>query len=104
MEGLQARSHVVAFRIRAHELVQPLQPVAHQLRLAQLLGHRRYPLVRCSELGIFSFHLHLLLGCGTFYAIIDAGLSGRSSPAGPARRGALYPSGAMIWITEDQRK
>src|SRR5215217_324353 len=68
VEGLQAGPHVVAFWIGAHELVQPLQPVAHQLRLAQLLGHRRNPLVRRPELGIFSFHRHLRITCATSYA------------------------------------
>jgi hypothetical protein len=30
-------------------------------------------------LSIFPLHLHLPFGCGTFYATIGAGLSGRSS-------------------------
>jgi hypothetical protein len=34
MEGIQARPHVVALWVGSHEPVQPLQPVAHQLRLA----------------------------------------------------------------------
>jgi hypothetical protein len=37
-------------------LGQTFEPVAYQLRLAQLLGHRRFPLVCRPELGFFSFH------------------------------------------------
>src|SRR4029450_10829580 len=69
MEVLQARPHVVALWVGAHEPSQPFEPVAHQLRLAQLLGHRRNPLVCRPErgffllqrpkLGFFSFHRHL---------------------------------------------
>src|SRR5829696_4173405 len=68
MEGIQARSHVVAFWVRAHEPSQIFEPVTHQLCLTQLLGHRRNPLIRCPELGIFSFHRHLPISCQTFYA------------------------------------
>src|SRR5215208_683589 len=57
MEILEACPHVVTFWVGAHEPDQTFKPVAHQLRLAQLLGHRRDPLVRCPEFGIFSFHL-----------------------------------------------
>src|SRR5215211_5938914 len=69
MQGLQARSHLVAFWVGAHEPSQTLEPVAHQLRLAQLLGHRRNPLVcrpergfylfQCPKLGFFALHRHL---------------------------------------------
>ena len=45
MEGPQARSHVVAFRVRSHEPVQPFESVTHQFCLAQFLGRLRYPLV-----------------------------------------------------------
>src|SRR5215216_3145620 len=45
MEGIQARPHVVAFWVGAHQPSQIFEPVAHQLCLAQLLGHRRNPLV-----------------------------------------------------------
>jgi hypothetical protein len=37
MQFLKARPHVVAFRVGAHEPVQPLQPVADQLRLGLAL-------------------------------------------------------------------
>jgi hypothetical protein len=73
MEVLKARSHVVAFWVGAHELCQTFEPVANQLRLAQLLGHRRYALVRRPELGVISFHRHLPFGFGTFYATTGAG-------------------------------
>src|SRR5215217_3310842 len=56
MEGIQARSHVVAFWVGAHEQSQIFEPVTHQLRLAQLLSHLRNPLVCRPELGVISFH------------------------------------------------
>jgi hypothetical protein len=34
MEGLQARSHIVAFWVRAHKLCQTFEPIANQLRLS----------------------------------------------------------------------
>src|SRR5918994_7992857 len=77
MEGLQARPHVVALWVGAHEPGQTFESVANQLRLTQLLGHYRYPLVRRPELGIISFHLHLPFGSGTFYATTGARLLGR---------------------------
>jgi hypothetical protein len=73
MEVLKARSHVMALWVGAHELCQTFEPVAHQLSLAQLLGHRRYALVRRPELGVISFHRHLPFGYGTFYATTGAG-------------------------------
>jgi hypothetical protein len=42
----------VAFWVGAHELSQTFEPVAHQLRLTQLLGHRPNPLVCRPELGV----------------------------------------------------
>src|SRR5215207_1229448 len=75
VDGLQARPHVVALRVGPHEPVQALQPIPHQLRLAQFLGHRRYPLVCRPELGSFSFHRRLPITCTTFYATRSAGLS-----------------------------
>src|SRR5215217_4978091 len=68
MKVLQAPAHVVAFWVGAHEPGQTFEPVAHQLRLAQLLGHRRNPLVCGPELGIFSFHRRLPITCATSYA------------------------------------
>src|ERR671921_1465166 len=90
MEVLQARPHVVAFWVGSHELCQSFEPVAHQLRLAQLLGHRRYPLVCRPELGIIPLHLHLLSGFGTFYATISMWFSG-------GMRGCLAPSTCLIF-------
>jgi len=77
MEILKARPHVVAFWLGAHEPDQTFKPVAHQLRLAQLLGHRCDPIFRRPELDLFSFHLHLPFGSGTFYATTGVRLSGR---------------------------
>jgi hypothetical protein len=86
MEGLQARPHVVALWVGAHEPGQTFEPVANQLGLTQLLGHRRYPLVRRPELGIFSFHLDLPLDSGTFYATTGTSLWGRDHALSPGLR------------------
>ena len=94
VQFVQARPNVVAFWVEAHELVQPLRAVAHQLRLAQILGHRRYPLVRSPELGIFPFHLHLPFWYGPFYF---AGLSGRDSTDSGSIRGTVRTQ-LKMWV------
>jgi hypothetical protein len=65
LKGIQARPYVVAFWVRAHALLQIFEPVVHQLRLTQLLSHRRNPLVCRPELGVISFPRHLPISCRT---------------------------------------
>jgi hypothetical protein len=57
VEVLKKHTHVVAFRVGPRNLVHALQPIPHQLRLAQLINHR---VLALSEpfLSIFS-HRHL---------------------------------------------
>src|ERR687889_1539341 len=86
MEGLQPRPHVVALWVGAHEPSQLFEPVAHQHRLTQLLGHRRNALVCRTELGVISFHRHFPIGrCTTFYATIGPRL-----PSGSRVPSAVY--------------
>ena len=49
VEGLQACPYVVGFRVGSHELILDLQPVAHQLRLAQIECPGRTPSLRCAS-------------------------------------------------------
>ena len=53
----------MGLRVGSHELLQALQPIPHQLRLAQLLHHRSLSLQRRLSL---SLHAHLLIGHRTF--------------------------------------
>src|SRR5215218_4610882 len=69
VQVLQERARIVAFRVGAHQLLQALQPVAHQLRLAQLFYHRRQAAPGRHGLGSILFHRHLLVRCRTYYAI-----------------------------------
>ena len=62
MEVLEKHTRVVAFRVGPHELLQALQPIPHQIRLAQLLHHRSLSLQR--RLSLYPY-THLLIGYRT---------------------------------------
>ncbi len=57
LEVLKEHTHVMAFRVGPRNLVHGLQPIPHQLRLAQLINHRVFAL---SDLFLSIFrHRHL---------------------------------------------
>jgi hypothetical protein len=59
VEVLKKHTHVVAFRVGPRNLVQALQPIPHQLRLAQLI-HQGVFALSGLFLSIFR-HRHLLI-------------------------------------------
>jgi hypothetical protein len=59
-EVLEENTRVVAFRVGPRDLVETRKPIAHQLRLAQLIHHRVFSLS-----GLFLSllrHSHLSIG------------------------------------------
>src|SRR5215216_7870649 len=101
MEGIQARSHVVAFWVGAHQPSQIFEPVANQLRLAQLLGHHCNPLVCRPELGVISFHRHLPISCETSYTTRTGAV--RPPELLPSRAGALSLWASSSTVSGDSR-
>jgi hypothetical protein len=57
VEPLDEHAHVVAFRVGLRALVQAFEPVAHQLRLAQILDHPLLSRYRLLSRSLHNSHL-----------------------------------------------
>ncbi len=67
-EPLNEHTDVVTFRIGPRALVQALQPIAHQLRLAQILHHRLLARYRFLSPSLHGYYLPIDHRKRSFYA------------------------------------
>src|ERR671917_623702 len=87
VKPLNEHTHIVTFRVGLRALVQALQPIAHQLRLAQILHHRLLSRYRFLLPSLHGYYLPIDHCKRSFYAC--SGVVRRDRDAQPEVRAHL---------------